>query len=274
MGGRPQLLGAAGMKIQAYWMLWLTPPAHCFSLSLPNLWILSRDSTFASPCFISLVGTSNSNQMEVDADCQPVADAATDIQIIQSSNPGLTMFETAEPAQSCILSLSDPIQSSNVSCSNQDTSLGMMDDQTNEIKEELPFIKEEPPLIEEQSTLLDESVAIEEETVPIEEELAYSQEAEQLPEMLEHIPSIEGVDPIPVPIQEIPVELPDLPDVTQSFNDAAPANIREPGLIPPFASAGLLSTALSSLRDGNLMLGAVLTQLRDLNLRIRTCLDS
>jgi hypothetical protein len=99
----------------------------------------------------------------------------------------------------------------------------------------------------------------------VEGENALGEESEPLPDGLEHIPAIEDVESIRRPVQEIPMELLDGPDISQSFNDAAPTNIRKPGL---------LSTALSSLRDGPRFLGAVLTQLRDLTLRMRTSLET
>jgi hypothetical protein len=92
----------------------------------------------------------------------------------------------------------------------------------------------------------------------------------------DHLPSSEPEPQAPDPVVVIPEEIPDDHQLSQEFNDAAPSQAQEeqPAIIPPFASAGSLSTVLASLRDGNLVLGAVLTQLRELNLRVQSSLEA
>jgi hypothetical protein len=88
----------------------------------------------------------------------------------------------------------------------------------------------------------------------------------------DHVPNVEadcGMEAIPTATPPADADLDE--QLSQEFADAA---LEHPKLIPPFATAGSLAAVVNCIREGNTVLGAIVTQLRDLNASIRAHLPS
>jgi hypothetical protein len=100
--------------------------------------------------------------------------------------------------------------------------------------------------------------------------------SDQIPEpeiaQQEHVPEMDSLpEAVPIATESPP---PVIEVDEQLSNDFIQAKMDRPKMIPPFGTAGSLSTVVNCIRDGNRVLSAVVAQLRDLNASIRMNLNS